>query len=52
VLSIDTIPTPDVETVAQLFKKIKREKQARRIVFAIRRGIHSLYLEAEPAWVD
>jgi serine protease Do len=52
VLSIDTIPTPDVKTVAELFKKIKREKQARRIVFAIKRGIHSLYLEAEPAWVD
>jgi serine protease Do len=49
IVSIDGSPTPDVATARKLLATAAEEKR-RRLVFFVRRGIHSLFLECEPAW--
>jgi serine protease Do len=49
IVSIDGTPTPDVATARKLLATAAEEKR-RRLVFFVRRGIHSLFLECEPAW--
>lgn len=49
IVSIDGTPTPDVATARKLLAAAA-EEQRRRLVFFVRRGIHSLFLECEPAW--
>ena len=41
-----------ISTVAELEKMLKqfRETKPRRVVFFVRRGIHTCYLELEPKW--
>lgn len=48
-LSIDGAPTPDVATAERLLKAAV-VKKSRRIVFLLRRGVHTLFAELEPAW--
>ena len=48
-LSIDGTPTPDVETAKRLLKAAA-EKKPRRLVFQLRRGVHTLFAELEPTW--
>ena len=49
IVSIDGKPTPDVATARAVLQDAARRKQ-RRLVFFVRRGIHSLFLECEPGW--
>ncbi len=46
ILSINGTPTPDSDTVERLMKEAKAKKM-RHIVFFVRRGIHTLFLELE-----
>jgi serine protease Do len=48
-LSVDGRPTPDIASLTQALKAV-RDSKARRVVFFVRRGIHTLYLELEPNW--
>ncbi|MCI0499980.1 MAG: PDZ domain-containing protein [Planctomycetales bacterium] len=48
-LSIDGKLTPDVDTVKAILTEA-RENKAKRLVFFVKRGIHTLYLELEPSW--
>jgi serine protease Do len=48
-LSIDGVPTPDA-TVAERLLKAAAEKKPRRMVFLIRRGVHTFFAELEPTW--
>lgn len=50
-ISINGQPTPDVGTVERLLKKARDEK-AKRVVFFVKRGIHTVYLEIEPSWKE
>ncbi len=50
-ISINGWPTPDVSTVKTLLTEAK-EKKTKRLVFFVKRGIHSRYLELEPRWDD
>lgn len=49
IVSIDGTPTPDVATATKLLAAAAERKQ-KRLVFFVRRGIHSLFLECEPGW--
>ncbi len=49
VISIDGKPTPDVGAVEKVLTAAKAEKP-QRIVFFVKRGIHTKYLEIEPDW--
>ena len=48
-MAIDGNPTPDVDTAEKLLKAAA-EKKSRRVVFFLRRGVHSFYAELEPNW--
>jgi len=48
-LAIDGEPTPDVPTAERLLKRAAAAR-ARSVLFFIRRGIHTLFAEVEPAW--
>ncbi len=48
-LSIDNTPTPDVAAAERLLKQAI-DKKAKRVVFFVKRGIHTMYLEVEPSW--
>jgi serine protease Do len=48
-LAIDGTPTPDVDTAEKLLTAAA-EKKPRRLVFFIRRGIHTHFAELEPNW--
>jgi serine protease Do len=50
-LGIDGTPTPDVATAEKLLKAAAEQKQ-RRIVFFLRRGIHTRFAELEPNWTS
>lgn len=39
----------DIDQLEQMMKQIAEAKQA-RVVFFVRRGIHTLFVEVEPAW--
>jgi len=49
VMSIDGVLTPDVSAVEKHLKTAKAKKP-QRIVFFVKRGIHTKYLEIEPDW--
>jgi S1-C subfamily serine protease len=49
VISIDSVATPDVAQVEKILKAAKQSKP-RRIVFFVKRGIHTMYVEIEPDW--
>lgn len=51
VVAIDGTPTPDVATAKKLLAAAAAGRQ-KRLVFFVRRGIHSLFLECEPGWDD
>jgi len=48
-LAIDGKPTEEVETVESILKTA-HEKETERLVFFVRRGIHTMFLELEPSW--
>jgi hypothetical protein len=48
-LAIDGVPAPDVGAVERLLKQA-RQRRAVRLVFFVRRGIHTMFLEVEPSW--
>jgi serine protease Do len=48
-LAIDGAATPDVETAKGLLLAAA-EKKPRRLVFLVRRGVHTLFAELEPNW--
>jgi serine protease Do len=48
-LSINGAPTPGVGDVERLLKQAGTEKM-QRVVFFVKRGIHTMYLEVEPSW--
>ena len=48
-VSVNGDPTPDVETAEKILKEAKK-KETKRIIFFVKRGIHSLFLEIEPSW--
>jgi serine protease Do len=48
-LAIDGTPTPDVAAAERLLKAAA-EKKPRRLVFLLRRGVHTLFAELEPTW--
>jgi len=48
-LSVQGKPTSDVDVLKAELAKVKSE-QPRRVVFFIRRGIHTVYREIEPVW--
>ena len=48
-LAIDGTTTADVETAKQLLKQAATAK-AKRVVFFLRRGIHTFFAEVEPDW--
>jgi S1-C subfamily serine protease len=49
ILSIDGNATPTVVEVEKLLKQAKKDKP-KRIVFFVKRGIHTIYVEIEPDW--
>lgn len=48
-LSINGEPTSDVKTVENILKNAEAQK-SKRVVFLVKRGIHTMYLELEPNW--
>lgn len=48
-VSVNGKDTASVEALEAAMKQIKKEK-ARRVVFFVKRGIHTMYLELEPNW--
>ena len=50
-ISIDGKATPDIDTVENILTEAQAKK-AKRLVFFVKRGIHTLYLELEPSWDD
>ena len=48
-LAIDGVTTADVDTAEQLLKKAAQDR-APRVVFFLRRGVHTRFAEVEPAW--
>lgn len=51
IVAIDGTPTPDVAAAKKLLAAAAAGRQ-KRLVFFVRRGIHSLFLECEPGWDD
>jgi S1-C subfamily serine protease len=49
VLSIDGAPTPEVND-AETQLKAAAQARSRRVVFFVRRGVHTLFVELEPVW--
>jgi len=50
-VSVDGRPTPDVDSLRKQMDRIKQTRQ-KRVVFFVRRGIHTTFLELEPGWVQ
>jgi serine protease Do len=50
-LAIDGTPTGDVATAEKLLKKAADAK-AKRVVFFLKRGVHTRFAELEPDWSD
>ena len=48
-LSVNQYPVSNIEKVKSLMTEIKKE-QPKQIIFFIKRGIHTLFLELEPEW--
>jgi serine protease Do len=48
-LSVDGKEVNDIQMLQQALKAAK-ENKAKRLVFFVKRGIHSMYLELEPDW--
>jgi len=48
-LAVDGKPTADAASIEKVMKSVKEKKQ-KRVVFFIRRGIHTMFLELEPGW--
>jgi serine protease Do len=48
-ISVDGKPTPDAAAIESAMKAVKEKKQ-KRVVFFVRRGIHTMFLELEPGW--
>jgi S1-C subfamily serine protease len=48
-VSVDATPTPDAKSIEAVMKSVKEKKQ-KRVVFFVRRGIHTQFLELEPGW--
>ena len=48
-VSVDHKPTPDAASIESVMKSVKGKKQ-KRVVFFVRRGIHTMFLELEPGW--
>lgn len=51
ILSVDGHPAGDVDTFRGHMRRIAEERP-RSVVFHIRRGIHTLFIELEPQWND
>jgi serine protease Do len=50
-LAVDGHPTPDVSSVEEIMARIA-EDRPQAVVFRVRRGIHTLYIELKPKWSD
>ncbi|MFP6886937.1 MAG: PDZ domain-containing protein, partial [Opitutales bacterium] len=50
-LKIDGVVVPDVTVLEKRMLKIV-EAQAKRIIFFVKRGIHTLFVRLEPDWED
>jgi serine protease Do len=50
-LSIDGVPVPDVATAKKILNEAETKKTA-RLIFFIRRGVHTIYAEVEPNWEE
>ena len=50
-LAIDGTTTADVDTAEKLLKKAAGDK-AKRVVFFVRRGVHTFFAELEPDWTN
>ena len=48
-MNVDGRATPDVASLEKIMKSVKDRKQ-KRVVFFVRRGIHTTFLELEPGW--
>src|SRR3954449_8644288 len=48
-ISVDGKPTPDAGAIETVMKSVKQKKQ-KHVVFFVRRGIHTMFLELEPGW--
>ena len=48
-VTVDGRPTPDAASLERVMKAVKDRKQ-KRVVFFVRRGIHTTFLELEPGW--
>ncbi len=48
-ISVDGEPTPDVAAAERILKAAVKERRA-RVVFFVRRGVMTQYLEVEPDW--
>jgi serine protease Do len=48
-LRVDGRPTGDVAALEAALKQVKARK-AKRLIFFVRRGIHTMFLELEPDW--
>ena len=48
-ISVDGEPTPDVASAERILKAAVKERRA-RVVFFVRRGVTTQYLEVEPDW--
>jgi S1-C subfamily serine protease len=49
VLQVDGKPTPNVKALETILAAVKK-KRPRRVVFFIKRGIHTTFREIEPDW--
>lgn len=48
-LAVDGTPTPDVKTAEELLKA-KATQKVDRMIFFLRRGVHTMFAEVEPNW--
>ncbi len=48
-IAVDGQSTPDITAVEKLLKAAEARK-AKRVVFFVKRGIHTMFLEIEPSW--
>ena len=50
-LAVDGRPTPNVSSVEEIMAQVAEDKP-QAVVFRVRRGIHTLYIELKPKWPD
>jgi hypothetical protein len=48
-VSVDGRPTPNVDALKSVMDRVKQRRQ-KRVVFFVKRGIHTTFLELEPGW--